>query len=274
MKARTEITTTPARSNGSAWKERNRGPGSLYAGYRVLSVCTEDKATSDTPLDASLLVDNQEIARLLQEVSSIPGAALGNPPHAQPLTDLLMRAVRCAIKQYMLQAELRNLALTDELTGLHNRRGFLALGEQQLKLARRSGRGVFLFFADLDELKQMNDSFGHLEGDLALVRTAEILRETFRESDVIARVGGDEFAILAIEASDRSEAAIRNRLQKNLKRCNAQGSRSILSLSLGVVRFDPRRPTSIRQLMAEADHAMYEQKRRGPSAWLHLPCAG
>ena len=174
----------------------------------------------------------------------------------------------------MLQAELRNLALTDELTGLHNRRGFLALGEQQLKLARRSERGVFLFFADLDGLKQINDSFGHLEGDLALIRTAKVLKETFRESDVIARVGGDEFAILAIEASDQNEATIRNRLQKNLRSCHVGESRYILSLSMGVACFNPRRSTSIRQLMAEADHAMYEQKRRGPNTWLHLPCTG
>ncbi len=277
MKTRTETEATPARSNGDAWKERKQQHSSIPATpatYRVSSICAEEKAMRDALLKPSLLVDNLEITRLMREVSMIPGAALGNPPRAQPLADLLMRAVRCAVKQYMLQAELRNLALTDELTGLHNRRGFLALGEQQLKLARRSGRGVFLFFADLDGLKHINDSLGHREGDLALIHAAKVLRETFRESDVIARVGGDEFTILVIEASDHSETAIRNRLQKNLRSCNARESRYILSLSMGVARFNPRRSTSIRQLMAEADHAMYEQKRRGPNAWFHLPCIG
>jgi len=236
------------------------------------SVCAEEEAMTETPLEASLLADNLEITHLLDEASKICGAARRNPPDPRPLTDLLLRAVRCAMKQYMLRAELRNLALTDELTGLHNRRGFLALGERQLKLARRSSRGAFLFFVDLDGLKQINDSFGHQEGDLALVRAARVLKETFRESDVIARVGGDEFTILAFEASNQSEAAVRNRLQKNLKSCNTRESRCILSMSMGVARFNPRRSNSIRELLAQADHAMYKQKPRLPDAWLRLPC--
>ena len=103
----------------------------------------------------------------------------------------------------MLQSELSSLALTDELTGLYNRRGFICLSEVQLKLARRSGCDMVLFFIDVDGLKQINDSFGHSEGDNALIRTAEVLRMTFRESDVLARIGGDEFGALAIEASGR-----------------------------------------------------------------------
>jgi PleD family two-component response regulator len=84
-------------------------------------------------------------------------------PQAGRVSELLMRAVRCAAKQYMLQAELGNLAVTDELTGLSNRRGFMALAERQLKLGRRTDRGILLFMIDVDRLKQINDSFGHLE---------------------------------------------------------------------------------------------------------------
>jgi len=175
-----------------------------------------------------------------------------------------MRAVRCAAKQYMLQAELGNLALTDELTGLYNRRGFMALAERQLKIGRRSGRGMLLFVMDVDRLKQINDSFGHFEGDRALKRTAEVLEETFRDSDVVARLGGDEFAVLAIEASGHSEASIKTRLFEYLKAISAEQSRYEISLSLGVARFDPNSRTSIGELMVKADQAMYEQKRRGP----------
>jgi len=173
-----------------------------------------------------------------------------------------MRAVRCAAKQYMLQAELGNLALTDELTGLYNRRGFMFLAERQLRLGHRSGRGMLLFVMDVDRLKQINDSFGHFEGDRALKRTANALEETFRDSDVVARLGGDEFAVLAIAAADHSEVTIKTRLFEYLESINAEHSSDEISLSLGVARFDPGSCTSIGELMVKADQAMYEQKRR------------
>jgi len=165
------------------------------------------------------------------------------------------------VKQYMLRAELSNLALTDELTRLYNRRGFLSLAERQLKLGRRSGREILLFFIDVDGLKRINDSFGHSEGDLALTHTAEVLGKTFRDSDVFSRLGGDEFAALAIEASGHSEGTITARLRQNLETVNTNESRYLLSLSLGVVRFDPRTTSSIAELMLQADRAMYEAKR-------------
>jgi diguanylate cyclase (GGDEF)-like protein len=175
-----------------------------------------------------------------------------------------MRAVQCAAKQYMVQEELGTLALKDELTGLYNRRGFHALAERQLKLGRRSGREMLLFFIDVDGLKQINDSLGHTEGDRALSRTAEALKETFRESDIIARHGGDEFAVLAIETSGHSEAAIIERLHRYLgtsSPSNAGETQSDISLSIGVARFDHDNPVSIDELMAQADQAMYGQKR-------------
>ncbi len=189
------------------------------------------------------------------------GTSLGDS-RSQQVSELLIRAVRCAAKQYTLQAELGNLALTDELTGLYNRRGFTALAERQLKLGHRSGRGMLLFMMDVDHLKQINDSFGHLEGDCALQRMADVLEETFRDSDVVARLGGDEFAVLAIEAAGHCEATIKARLFELLKSISAKQSRYAISISLGVARFDPDSPTSIAELMLKADQAMYEQKRQ------------
>jgi diguanylate cyclase (GGDEF)-like protein len=207
---------------------------------------------------------NGELAKLLQDVRTKSAAGQRGTAQNCSTNKLLMRAVQCAVKQYMLRAELGSLALSDELTGVYNRRGFLALAERQLKLGRRSGRAILVFFADVDGLKQINDKFGHAEGDLALVHAAQVLEKTFRDSDVIARFGGDEFAVLALEVSGHSESTIRARLERNLKELNARHSRYTLSISLGTVRFDPtspRSPASIEQLMIRADEAMYEEKR-------------
>ena len=204
---------------------------------------------------------NRDLANLLRDVrTESPGVVLGDDRSRQ-VSELLMRAVRCAAKQYMLQAELGNLALTDDLTGLYNRRGFMALAERQLKLARRSGRGLLVFMMDVDGLKQINDSFGHLEGDRALKRTSDVLEETFRDSDVVARLGGDEFAVLAIEAAGHSELTIKARLLESLKSIDRKQPGYEISLSLGLARFDPSSRTSIGELMVKADQAMYEQKR-------------
>jgi diguanylate cyclase (GGDEF)-like protein len=205
---------------------------------------------------------NRELANLLRDVRTEAYGTLLDGTQNQPVSELLMRAVRCAAKQYMLQAELGNLALTDELTGLYNRRGFMALAERQLKLGRRSGRGMLLFVMDVDCLKYINDSFGHCEGDRALKRTAEVLEQTFRDSDVVARLGGDEFGVLAIEASGHSEATIKARLFECLKSNCAKESPYQISLSLGLARFDSGSRTSIGELMAKADQTMYEHKKQ------------
>jgi diguanylate cyclase (GGDEF)-like protein len=224
----------------------------------------QGKEAVEQILQAVFAKANGELARLLQDVRTKSAAGQLGTAQNGSTNKLLMRAIQCAVKQYMLQAELGSLALSDELTGVYNRRGFLALAERQLKLGRRSGRAILVFFADVDGLKQINDKFGHKEGDLALVHAAQVLEKTFRDSDVIARFGGDEFAVLALEVSGHSESTIRARLDRNLKELNARYSRCTLSISLGAARFDPtspRSPASIEQLMIRADEAMYEEKR-------------
>src|SRR2546426_411655 len=204
-----------------------------------------DALVFDKVFQALLAEANRELASLLQEVSAVPDDTPLRGTQSRRFNELLMRAVRCATKQYMLQAELGNLALTDELTGLYNRRGFMAIAERQLKLGRRSGRGMLLFFIDVDRLKQINDSFGHAEGDRVLKHITEALEKTFRDSDVIARMGGDEFVVLAIEASDFSEGTIRARLCKYFKSIAGRESRYSISISLGAARFDPRGNASL-----------------------------
>jgi diguanylate cyclase (GGDEF)-like protein len=223
----------------------------------------QDEVITNETFFQTLLSDaNRELASLLQEVRRVENDPLLDEGHAGRMKKLLIRAVQCAAKQYMLQAELGNLALTDELTGLCNRRGFMAIAERQLKIAHRTGRGMLLFFMDIDGMKRINDSLGHVEGDLTLKRVAKALKMTFRNSDVIARLGGDEFAVLAIEASDNSEAAIRARLSEDLKSVSAVETRYAINLSLGAVRINICGNASIGEWMIRADQDMYSQKRR------------
>jgi diguanylate cyclase (GGDEF)-like protein/PAS domain S-box-containing protein len=156
---------------------------------------------------------------------------------------------------------LRAISLIDELTGLYNRRAFLALCEQQLKMAIRARRSSAVFFVDLDNMKMINDAFGHEEGDQALKETAEILRESFRESDIVARMGGDEFAIMAIEAPPDSIDILTERLQERIEARNAAKRDSYhLSLSIGASYYDPESPCAIDELLSRADKAMYDEK--------------
>jgi diguanylate cyclase (GGDEF)-like protein len=221
-----------------------------------------EEIANETIFQTLLSDANRELSGLLQDVRNVEEDPQLNEGQAGRMKKLLLRAVQCAAKQYMLQAELGNLALTDELTGLCNRRGFMAIAERQLKIGHRTGRGILLFFMDIDGMKEINDSFGHGEGDRALKRMAKALKMTFRDSDVIARLGGDEFAVLAIEASDNSEAAIRARLSEDLRSVSAGESRYTINLSLGAVRINICSNASIGEWMVRADQAMYEQKRR------------
>ena len=157
---------------------------------------------------------------------------------------------------------IRNLSLTDDLTGLYNRRGFLTLADEQLKLARRTKTPLTLFFGDLDGLKEINDQFGHKEGDIALIDIANILRDIFREGDIIARFAGDEFAVLVVSDTKVDNAFFVKRIEEYLLRFNLEGGRRYaLSLSVGHSQFDPLKNPSVDQLMTLADEKLYELKR-------------
>ncbi len=216
----------------------------------------------DEMLSSALLVQDKELAGIVREVEDLLKNTKARTPETQAVGNALERIVLCAVKQSILDRELRSLALTDDLTGLYNRRGFLAVATQQMRLMRRKGEGLLLFFADVDNLKAINDSFGHQEGDFALVRTADALEQTFRDSDMLARLGGDEFAALAVDASGENEEAILRRLEENLRISCVDESRYQLSLSVGVAKLDPHRLVSIGELLEQADRSMYADKKK------------
>lgn len=178
---------------------------------------------------------------------------------------VLARQAVAQIELRHAQEELRSLSLIDDLTGLHSRRSFFALVIQHLKLmrTRRYDQNSMLLFADLDGLKSINDAHGHAAGSLAITRAGEILRRTFRDSDIIARLGGDEFAALVIEAGQDDEEMIRVRLNESFARHNAERTLPFdLSLSVGTIFITPGETASLEELLARADAAMYEEKRR------------
>jgi len=216
-------------------------------------------------LSSALAAQDKELAHILREVDKISKTLKSASPDTQTLSDTLQRTVMCAVKQSLLDRELRSLALTDDLTGLYNRRAFLALAGQQLRVARRKAQGLLLFFADVNHLKEINDTYGHREGDLALVRTADALEHTFRNSDVIARLAGDEFAVMALEATCENRDVILGRVEEHLRNSSSGESRYKLSLSIGMARFDPKRPVSLGKLISLADEAMYQHKNGRPA---------
>jgi diguanylate cyclase (GGDEF)-like protein/PAS domain S-box-containing protein len=161
------------------------------------------------------------------------------------------------------EEEIQSLSMTDQLTGLYNRRGFLALADQQLRFSERYKRDMLLFFADLDGMKWINDTLGHEEGDSALREVSVILKDTFRASDIITRIGGDEFAILAIDTTGLYPEVIMTRLQNKIDMHNKKGGKRYkISISMGTAYYDPANPCSLDELMSRADKLMYEQKRR------------
>jgi diguanylate cyclase (GGDEF)-like protein len=158
---------------------------------------------------------------------------------------------------------LEHLSVTDPMTGLYNRRGFFLLAQQQLRIAERINQSIVLFFFDLDDFKSVNDKFGHQEGDVALTKTAEMLRKTFRQSDILGRTGGDEFIALVIQNNPIDVESISTRLEENLKNLNSEINKEYrLSLSFGVAYFDPAKKQTIDNLIATADKMMYAQKRK------------
>src|SRR5688572_1857380 len=165
-------------------------------------------------------------------------------------------------KANALESELREMSLSDELTGLYNRRGFLLLGGQALRDARRAGRPVSVLFFDADGLKKVNDTLGHDVGSKLLLDIAALLRATFRGSDVVGRVGGDEFAVITHGRQPDLAPALR-RLDDATATPNRAGARPYrISLSVGQVTSDPQGEESLTELLDRADAAMYQTRRQ------------
>jgi diguanylate cyclase (GGDEF)-like protein len=238
------------------------------------------------PFDAMLLdlftpdSEGIEAIRRVSERADIPIIALTKESDAGPGIEALLagaednfvkerinshnmlRAIEYAIARHRRIGELHALSLVDELTGIYNRRAFMTLGDHQLKIAKRAHAGVTLAFADLDGLKGINDRCGHMWGDFALKDIASILKNTFRECDVIARIGGDEFAILWISHVPLSSQALQSRLKLGLGAHAISEPRPYrLSLSIGFSHYPAGFAADLDDMLFETDQRMYAQKR-------------
>jgi len=231
-------------------------------GYETCAQLKSDPATENIPV--IFVTARDDVAE------EAKGLALGAIDYfIKPISAPIVKArVRnhMHLKQYQdslaqSEAKLRELSLTDELTGLSNRRGFSLLAEQQIKLSLRMQTGFTLFFADMDGMKGINDSLGHAIGDQALQEMAKLLKESFRASDIVARIGGDEFICLSVDTSPAEIAASLTRLQHNITEANRTPRPYKLSLSIGAAVFDPASPSDLDTLLAEADRQMYTAKK-------------
>lgn len=173
-----------------------------------------------------------------------------------------MEELEARLKIVRMHQELKNLAITDELTGIYNRRGFLTLANHLLKLAKRNKLGQFLLYADVDNMKWINDTFGHNEGDNALGKFALALKGNYRDSDIVARMGGDEFVVFPVGSAGDSVQEIMMRLDRLVNKLNSQGNGKYeLSISYGLSYFSPDNPCSLAELISKADSEMYKAKK-------------
>ncbi len=161
-----------------------------------------------------------------------------------------------------MEKRLLDLSLIDDLTGLNNRRGFLVLSAQFMEMVKRMSLKAAVIFIDLDNMKMINDTYGHAEGDQALIDIAVLLRQHSRSSDILSRYGGDEFMAIGIESTPQSAETMLARLQEKMAEFNAESGRKYpLSISYGISHFDHTHSSSLESLIKEADQAMYDQKQ-------------
>ncbi|WP_291158871.1 GGDEF domain-containing protein [Gemmatimonas sp. UBA7669] len=180
-----------------------------------------------------------------------------------PTSEGVAVTVRDITRRKREEVRLRRASLTDDLTRLYNRRGFLALAEQQLRVARRQGKDAVVMYADMDGFKQLNDTYGHAVGDRALQAVSRLLQSTVRDCDVVARLGGDEFTILALAADGVGARIIQKRIEERLALLNASGAfPATIALTIGHTRVRPGDTASVPELLARADQLLYARKRR------------
>ena len=182
---------------------------------------------------------------------------------AVPTADGIAVTVRDISTRKREELRLRRASLTDDLTRLYNRRGFLTLADQQLRIARRQEKHAVLLYVDMDDFKALNDKFGHIEGDRALAAMGRLLRRAVRDCDVVARMGGDEFTIMALDADRASARLIQRRIEDRVMALNASGELAApISLTVGHTRVRPTDHASLPELLARADALLMARKKR------------
>lgn len=202
-----------------------------------------------------------EEIELLQSLADSTAIAMENVRVFSELEDRVQ--IRTAELQ-QAKKEIEQLSVTDELTGLNNRRGFYLKAEQAMALSARKKETCALVFLDLDGLKAINDSLGHDAGDAMITDMAAVLRTSCRESDVVARLGGDEFCVLLLNASADNES-FAQRLHTGIEQLNQSNQRSCkLSASIGITYTNPAEAVTLDELLSRADKLMYADKRTKP----------
>jgi diguanylate cyclase (GGDEF)-like protein len=179
--------------------------------------------------------------------------------------DRIQHELKSTLKQLEKNnRELNELSLKDELTGLYNRRGFYVLGEQHLEYIKRNPGKFSILYADLDGLKKINDTFGHNEGDYAIQAMGKILKQAFRQADIVARIGGDEFTIITSETSPGEILKIYARIGALIEKLNLHSQKPYqiaVSFGYSVYNMDEKAKT-FEALVAEADQKLYQEKMK------------
>lgn len=199
---------------------------------------------------------------LLQALADATSVAMEN---VQISAELEQRVLDRTADLERVSNEMLQLSVTDDLTGVTNRRGFYLLAESVLLAARRDGLDCLFGFIDVDGLKKVNDRQGHVVGDALIIDVVQVLRATLRTSDVLARLGGDEFCVLAVGA-DREPAALKARITAAMQDFNDTEVRSYeVSTSIGLMAVPAGDTSTVDELLARADELMYEEKKARPA---------
>lgn len=248
--------------DGTAREHSFCGHAILEPNVLHVADATEDERFHDNPL----VTDSPRIRFYAGcPIAAPDGALVGTvcvidtrPRHLDPRDLEALKDLAAIVQQ---ELAMQRLAVDDELTGLKNRRGFDLVGAQVLALCRRQDRPAVVLFADVNGLKTANDDYGHQAGDTLLRAVASTLREGLRDADVVARVGGDEFAAV-LSATDDAETVVDRLLQSVETRNRAAGARPFpMSVAVGSALFDPEAPEPLEVLVERADAAMYLMKR-------------
>ena len=229
----------------------------------ILPEGREDEARSITTRVAQGVRTRTDTVRRRKDGTMVDVAVIGAPVRLHGSEVAVYGIYQDISERKSLEQALRRMSSTDVLTGLLNRRGFLEVAEREWALAARRGGDLLLLYVDLDGFKEINDTFGHAAGDHLLQEVAELLRRSFRATDVLGRIGGDEFVVFAVDALQDTEASLTERVEEAVRRSNEETERPYaLSLSVGALRAPAGAPASIGDLLAEADRRMYETKRQ------------
>jgi diguanylate cyclase (GGDEF)-like protein len=241
-----------------------------FCGHAILgegAFVVEDTHQDERFVDNPLLIGQKHIRFYAgYPIRYLDGSKLGTlcikdiKPRAFTEEDRQLLRDLATIVEHEIQAV--ELATMDELTGILNRRGFNMSAEKSLNICKRGALPVALVFLDLNEFKPINDKFGHAEGDRALQQFASVLDDVGRDSDIVARMGGDEFVILLVDADKKAVDQVMKRFSQQIERCNEQQALGYdITFSYGIVLFDPAKHVTINDLLSEGDALMYKRKK-------------